>query len=65
GLVGWVKNTYQGTVKGQVQGPQQEVNIMKVWLEKEGSPMSKIDRCVFTNERSIDSVEYKSFSVRH
>ncbi|XP_028927979.1 acylphosphatase-2 isoform X5 [Ornithorhynchus anatinus] len=28
GLVGWVKNTSQGTVVGQVQGPEEKVNSM-------------------------------------
>ncbi|NXR05773.1 ACYP2 protein, partial [Semnornis frantzii] len=28
GLVGWVKNTSQGTVTGQVQGPEEKVNEM-------------------------------------
>ncbi|XP_061845337.1 acylphosphatase-2 isoform X3 [Colius striatus] len=33
GLVGWVKNTSQGTVTGQVQGPEDKVNAMvsKSW----------------------------------
>ncbi|XP_054674919.1 acylphosphatase-2 isoform X1 [Grus americana] len=29
GVVGWVKNTSQGTVTGQVQGPEDKVNAMK------------------------------------
>nr|DBA27144.1 TPA: hypothetical protein GDO54_011319 [Pyxicephalus adspersus] len=28
GVVGWVKNTRQGTVVGQVQGPEDRVNSM-------------------------------------
>lgn len=28
GVVGWVKNTSQGTVTGQVQGPEEKVNEM-------------------------------------
>ncbi|XP_069624979.1 acylphosphatase-2 isoform X3 [Ranitomeya imitator] len=28
GVVGWVKNTRQGTVQGQVQGPEERVNSM-------------------------------------
>lgn len=28
GLVGWVKNTYSGTVVGQVQGPADRVEEM-------------------------------------
>ncbi|XP_061845336.1 acylphosphatase-2 isoform X2 [Colius striatus] len=30
GLVGWVKNTSQGTVTGQVQGPEDKVNAIRV-----------------------------------
>uniref|UniRef100_A0A8V0YRY2 Acylphosphatase-2 n=1 Tax=Gallus gallus TaxID=9031 RepID=A0A8V0YRY2_CHICK len=29
GVVGWVKNTSQGTVTGQVQGPEDKVNAIK------------------------------------
>uniref|UniRef100_A0A8C3HBV4 Acylphosphatase n=1 Tax=Chrysemys picta bellii TaxID=8478 RepID=A0A8C3HBV4_CHRPI len=29
GVVGWVKNTRQGTVTGQVQGPEDKVNAIK------------------------------------
>ncbi|XP_072189709.1 acylphosphatase-2 isoform X2 [Excalfactoria chinensis] len=28
GVVGWVKNTSQGTVTGQVQGPEDKVNTI-------------------------------------
>ncbi|CAI9534771.1 unnamed protein product [Staurois parvus] len=28
GVVGWVKNTRQGTVVGQVQGPEDKVSSM-------------------------------------
>ncbi|NXS00539.1 ACYP2 protein, partial [Oxylabes madagascariensis] len=28
GVVGWVKNTSQGTMTGQVQGPEEKVNEM-------------------------------------
>ncbi|XP_070368202.1 acylphosphatase-2 isoform X2 [Equus asinus] len=30
GVVGWVKNTSKGTVTGQVQGPEEKVNSMKI-----------------------------------
>uniref|UniRef100_A0A7N6AHK3 Acylphosphatase-like domain-containing protein n=1 Tax=Anabas testudineus TaxID=64144 RepID=A0A7N6AHK3_ANATE len=52
GLVGWVKNTFSGTVVGQVQGPAD-----MVWLSKEGSPTSRITRASFTNQRTIDKLE--------
>uniref|UniRef100_A0A667Y080 acylphosphatase n=1 Tax=Myripristis murdjan TaxID=586833 RepID=A0A667Y080_9TELE len=58
GLVGWVKNTYSGSVVGQVQGPAE-----KVWLSKEGSPSSRITRASFTNERAIERLELSGFST--
>ncbi|XP_036903798.1 acylphosphatase-2 isoform X1 [Sturnira hondurensis] len=33
GVVGWVKNTSQGTVTGQVQGPEEKVNSMQTSKE--------------------------------
>uniref|UniRef100_A0A3B4UID6 acylphosphatase n=1 Tax=Seriola dumerili TaxID=41447 RepID=A0A3B4UID6_SERDU len=64
GLVGWVKNTYSGTVVGQVQGPADMVEEMKVWLSKEGSPSSRITRASFKNQRSIDKLELSGFKTR-
>ncbi|KAF3707913.1 Acylphosphatase-2 [Channa argus] len=64
GLVGWVKNTYSGTVVGQVQGPADRVEEMKVWLSKEGSPSSRITRASFSNQRTIDKLELSGFNTR-
>ncbi|XP_020772686.2 acylphosphatase-2-like [Boleophthalmus pectinirostris] len=64
GLVGWVKNTHSGSVVGQVQGPANQVEEMKVWLAKEGSPSSRITRASFSNQRSIDKLELRGFSTR-
>uniref|UniRef100_A0A8D2Q5P1 acylphosphatase n=1 Tax=Varanus komodoensis TaxID=61221 RepID=A0A8D2Q5P1_VARKO len=65
GVVGWVKNTARGTVTGQVQGPKEKVEIMKNWLRSVGSPMSRIDRAVFSNEREIPSLEFQSFTTKY
>uniref|UniRef100_A0A8C9XHX0 Acylphosphatase 2 n=1 Tax=Sander lucioperca TaxID=283035 RepID=A0A8C9XHX0_SANLU len=65
GLSGWVKNTRQGTVIGQIQGPQDKVNDMKIWLKTVGSPSSRIDRAVFSNERDISKLEIHGFSTRY
>uniref|UniRef100_A0A1A9VAT6 acylphosphatase n=1 Tax=Glossina austeni TaxID=7395 RepID=A0A1A9VAT6_GLOAU len=43
GLHGWCKNTIDGSVKGQMEGTQQELNDMKYWLQNKGSPKSRID----------------------
>ncbi|XP_047207634.1 protein ZNF365-like isoform X4 [Girardinichthys multiradiatus] len=64
GLVGWVKNTSRGTVVGQVQGPADMVEEMKVWLSKEGSPTSRITKAKFTNQKTIDKVEFSGFKTR-
>ncbi|XP_063053488.1 acylphosphatase-2 [Engraulis encrasicolus] len=65
GLSGWVKNTRQGTVIGQVQGPPDKVNEMKSWLSKVGSPSSRIDRADFTNEKEISKLEIHGFGTRY
>ncbi|XP_049900114.1 acylphosphatase-2-like [Epinephelus moara] len=65
GVSGWVKNTRQGTVIGQIQGPWDKVNDMKAWLRSIGSPSSRIDRAVFSNERQIAKLEIHGFSTRY
>ncbi|XP_069090294.1 acylphosphatase-2 [Pleurodeles waltl] len=65
GVVGWVKNTRQGTVVGQVQGPEDKVETMKAWLRKVGSPSSRIDRTEFSQEKAITKLEFKGFGTRY
>ncbi|XP_076585749.1 acylphosphatase-2-like [Chaetodon auriga] len=65
GLSGWVKNTRQGTVIGQIQGLPDKVSDMKLWLKSVGSPSSRIDRAVFSNERDISKLEIHGFSTRY
>ncbi|NXT99283.1 ACYP2 protein, partial [Buphagus erythrorhynchus] len=65
GVVGWVKNTSQGTVTGQVQGPEERVNEMKSWLSKVGSPSSRIDKTNFSNEKEISKLEFSDFNTRY
>ncbi|XP_070577629.1 acylphosphatase-1-like isoform X1 [Ptychodera flava] len=65
GLVGWVQNTPKGTVLGQMQGRADKIRSMKVWLEREGSPMSRIDRAEYRNERGITAVDFSAFQVKY
>ncbi|XP_047221590.1 acylphosphatase-2-like isoform X4 [Girardinichthys multiradiatus] len=65
GLSGWVKNTRQGTVIGQIQGPADRVSNMKLWLKNVGSPSSRIDQAIFSNERDISKPEIHGFSTRY
>lgn len=64
GLKGWVMNTAQGTVIGQLQGPQRGIDDMKIWLQKIGSPKSKIEKAAFRNEGVINSCAFKTFEIR-
>ncbi|XP_041609395.1 acylphosphatase-1-like [Vulpes lagopus] len=63
GLVGWVQNTDQGTVQGQLQGPISKVRLMQEWLETKGSPKSHIDRANFRNEKVILKLDYSDFQI--
>ncbi|KAG5853135.1 acylphosphatase-2-like [Anguilla rostrata] len=64
-LVGWVRNTNWDTVEGQIQGPKEAVESMKNWLRTTGSPMSRIDKVNFANEKEIPALEFNSFTTRY
>jgi acylphosphatase len=65
GLVGWVMNTPRATVKGVLQGNDEEaMRTMKTWLSTQGSPASIIERCEFLNEKEVEKLEYNDFEVR-
>lgn len=64
GLVGWVKNTGQGTVVGTVEGETEKVAQMKKWLQETGSPKSKIEKCQFEAERNVNVKSFGSFVIR-
>ncbi|RZF45078.1 hypothetical protein LSTR_LSTR002039 [Laodelphax striatellus] len=63
-LVGWCENTSHETVKGQVQGPDENIEAMKEWLRKNGSPKSRIDKAEFKNESDISSLTFTEFQIR-
>ncbi|XP_078410420.1 acylphosphatase-1-like [Cetorhinus maximus] len=63
GLAGWVENTAQGTVRGQLQGAEQQVRAMQAWLRHTGSPKSQIDRAEFNNQKQIQHREYSDFQI--
>ncbi|XP_020665586.1 acylphosphatase-2 [Pogona vitticeps] len=65
GVVGWIRNSSQGTVTGQVQGPEDKVNEMKAWLTSVGSPSSRIDRTNFSNEKEISKLDFTHFITRY
>ncbi|XP_013064216.1 acylphosphatase-1-like isoform X2 [Biomphalaria glabrata] len=63
GLTGWVQNTPAGTVVGVIEGTEDKVKLMKLWLEKTGSPESHIDKCVFSNEIVIEVSKFSDFKI--
>ncbi|KAJ0183140.1 hypothetical protein K1T71_001116 [Dendrolimus kikuchii] len=63
GLRGWCKNTPQGTVQGQMQGPADKVQTMMHWLKYTGSPSSRIDKAEFRNEKDINEYTFDNFGI--
>ncbi|XP_028293339.1 acylphosphatase-1 [Gouania willdenowi] len=63
GLAGWVQNTAEGTVRGQLQGPRSKVKEMQEWLKTTGSPSSRIIKAEFKNEKTVENLDYSSFKV--
>eukprot|EP00898_Chlorokybus_atmophyticus_P003008 jgi/Chlat1/3708/Chrsp251S03862 len=65
GLVGYVMNAPDGTVKGEVQGDTRNLAVMKQWLQTEGSPQSRIDKCLFSHEEdNLKELKYSEFARR-
>jgi acylphosphatase len=63
GLRGRVQNTRAGTVTGQLEGERAAVDRMVVWLQKTGSPQSRIDKVELSNRRGIDSFSFQDFRI--
>ncbi|XP_022706446.1 acylphosphatase-1-like isoform X1 [Varroa jacobsoni] len=64
GVVGWIRNTSRDTVEGEIQGPAEAFDKMKIWLRTTGSPQSQIDNAEFTNEKDIPELQFNSFEIR-
>ncbi|XP_073831192.1 acylphosphatase-2-like [Musca autumnalis] len=59
GLRGWCMNTAEGTVKGQLEGPQNELNEMLVI-----SFFVVVDKAVFTEMKPIDDYSFQAFGIK-
>lgn len=49
---------------GEIQGPAEAFDKMKIWLRTTGSPQSQIDSAEFTNEKDIPELQFNSFEIR-
>jgi acylphosphatase len=67
GISGYVMNTAHRTVAGHAQGAEESMALFKQWLAHTGSPSSRIDKAVFSNEeRGLKGEEEKGgkFEIR-
>ncbi|CRK99413.1 CLUMA_CG012619, isoform A [Clunio marinus] len=64
GIRGWCMNTKEGTVKGVIEGPQNVYNEMRHWLEKTGSPQSKIEKATFSEPKILNEYSFQDFEIR-
>eukprot|EP00922_Rhytidocystis_sp_ex-Travisia-forbesii_P066675 GHVS01098997.1.p1 GENE.GHVS01098997.1~~GHVS01098997.1.p1 ORF type:complete len:229 (+),score=40.43 GHVS01098997.1:43-729(+) len=67
GLIGWVRNTCQGSVEGQIEGTKDSVDEMLLWLRQVGSPKSRIDKCILKNYTQLKEHQLsreQDFTVR-
>ncbi|EDW64192.2 acylphosphatase-2 [Drosophila novamexicana] len=64
GLNGWCMNTKEGTVKGIMEGPQDMISEMRLWLQHKGSPRSIIEKAVFTPNEPIPTYNFNAFTIR-
>lgn len=63
-LTGWCMNTRDDTVKGELEGTEDDINKMQVWLQTTGSPSSSISKAVFSPLKPIATSVYDSFTIR-
>eukprot|EP00884_Botryococcus_braunii_P010279 jgi/Botrbrau1/19252/Bobra.0073s0005.1 len=63
GIVGWVMNTKHGTVAGEAQGRPLALQQFKGFLH-EGSPMSKVEKVVITDESELSVLTFSLFERR-
>ncbi|XP_017462536.1 PREDICTED: acylphosphatase-2-like [Rhagoletis zephyria] len=65
GVRGWCMNTPYDTVKGQIEGTTETFEQMKHWLQKTGSPTSRIDKANFSETKKLQDFTFSNFSIRH
>lgn len=63
-VTGWCANTRDDTVRGEIEGAESNFNQMKEWLERTGSPSSRITKAVFSPNKAIDTPVYETFVIR-
>ncbi|XP_057661155.1 acylphosphatase-1-like [Diorhabda carinulata] len=60
---GWCMNSDNNSISGVLEGCVSNVEVMKHWLKNVGSPKSKVEQVIFTNEIDIEHLTYDSFNI--
>ncbi|XP_017462456.1 PREDICTED: acylphosphatase-2-like, partial [Rhagoletis zephyria] len=60
GVRGWCMNTPYDTVKGQIEGTTETFEQMKHWLQKTGSPTSRIDKADFSETKKLQDFTFSN-----
>lgn len=61
GLNGWVRNLPNGAVEAMMQGPADQVETMRQWLQH-GSPRARVERLLL--EEVAQPEVFSSFEIR-
>ncbi|KAH8353780.1 hypothetical protein KR059_011253 [Drosophila kikkawai] len=64
GLRGWCMNSQENTVRGYIEGPSAEMDVMKEWLKTTGSPESEVKMVKFSSHRQSQRYGYTNFEIR-
>ncbi|CXI45471.1 acylphosphatase, putative [Plasmodium berghei] len=64
-IKGYVQNTNKNTVIGTAESENKEsLNRFRNFLTNKGSPSSRIDKCLITDEKTIDVYSTNSFYIK-
>ena len=55
--------SYSSFSTSRIQGNTENYEKMKYWLQHTGSPLSKIERAEFVDEKTIEKFDFDSFSI--
>ncbi|KEG02052.1 acylphosphatase [Plasmodium vinckei vinckei] len=64
-IKGYVQNTNKNTVIGTAESENKEsLDKFRNFLTNKGSPSSRIDKCLITNEKTTDVYSTNSFQIK-
>lgn len=64
GITGWVRNTADGAVECLAEGELSRLTTLFQWCS-EGPPHAVVREVKLVSERSIESLSFRNFEIRH